>query len=116
MPDVAPQAQEKQPFFGSSWGLKRLTAEGFLLRGPGWPLRISAVFQEDRLCPSFSPMENVQMALKEKWKEEKLAQAMICLLPKECLYPPRVHLERRDEAAHRHSAGRSCAFPYACNG
>ena len=31
-------------------------------------------------------MENVQMALKEKWKEEKLA--MICLLPKECLTRP----------------------------
>ena len=37
----------------------------FTQGGPGWPLRISAVFQEDRLCPSFSPMENVQMALKE---------------------------------------------------
>lgn len=60
----------------------------FTQDGPRWPLRISAVFQEDRLCPSFSPMENVQMALKEKWKEEKLAQAMTCLLPKECLTRP----------------------------
>ena len=60
----------------------------FTQDGPGWPLRISAVFQEDRLCLSFSPMENVQMALKEKWKEEKLAQAMTCLLPKECLTRP----------------------------
>lgn len=60
----------------------------FTQGGPEWPLGISAVFQEDRLCPSFSPMENVQMALKEKWKEEKLAQAMTCLLPKECLTRP----------------------------
>lgn len=27
-------------------------------------LRISAVFQEDRLCPSFSPLENVMMVQK----------------------------------------------------
>ena len=61
------------------------------------------------------PYGNVQMALKEKWKEEKLAQAMTCLLPKECLTRP-VSTLSGDEAAHRHSAGRSCAVPYACNG
>lgn len=30
---MSPSGSGKQPFFGSSWGLKRLTAEGFLLRG-----------------------------------------------------------------------------------
>ena len=30
-------------------------------------LRISAVFQEDRLCPSFSPLENVMMVQKKTY-------------------------------------------------
>ena len=29
------------------------------------PLRISTVFQEDRLCPTFSPLENVMMVQKQ---------------------------------------------------
>lgn len=53
-----------------------------------WPLTVSAVFQEDRLCPSFSPLENVQLALKEKWPAKKLASAMEALLPAECLNRP----------------------------
>ena len=32
-------------------------------------LRISAVFQEDRLCPSFSPLENVMMVQKKHASE-----------------------------------------------
>ena len=86
---MSPSGSGKTTFLRILMGLE--TADSgriFTQGGPGWPLRISAVFQEDRLCPSFSPMENVQMALKEKWKEEKLAQAMICLLPKECLTRP----------------------------
>lgn len=53
-----------------------------------WPLTISPVFQEDRLCPSFSPLENVQLVLKEKWPREKLIQTMMHLLPEECLTRP----------------------------
>ena len=84
---MSPSGSGKTTFLRILMGLE--TADRiFTQDGPGWPLRISAVFQEDRLCPSFSPMENVQMALKEKWKEEKLAQAMICLLPKACLTRP----------------------------
>ena len=86
---MSPSGSEKTTLLRILMGLE--TADSgriFTQGGPGGPLRISAVFQEDRLCPSFSPMENVQMALKEKWKEEKLAQAMTCLLPKECLPRP----------------------------
>lgn len=86
---MSPSGSGKTTFLRILMGLE--TADSgriFTQGGPEWPLGISAVFQEDRLCPSFSPMENVQMALKEKWKEEKLAQAMTCLLPQECLTRP----------------------------
>ena len=43
----------------------------FTQGGPGWPLRISAVFQEDRLCPSFSPMEKCADGIKRKMEGRK---------------------------------------------
>lgn len=51
-------------------------------------LRISAVFQEDRLCPTFSPLENLSMVLGKTLKAEKLRQEMLRLLPEECLTRP----------------------------
>ena len=54
-------------------------------------LRISAVFQEDRLCPSFSPLENVMMVQKGKSSEfsmEEIRTTMCRLLPEECLNRP----------------------------
>ncbi len=58
------------------------------------PLRISPVFQEDRLCPSFSPLENVRMVQKKNVSEsselsrEEIRTAMCRLLPEECLDRP----------------------------
>ena len=58
------------------------------------PLRISAVFQEDRLCPSFSPLENVLMVQKKQVSgisepsREDILTAMCRLLPEECLNRP----------------------------
>ncbi len=57
---MSPSGSGKTTFLRILMGLE--TADSgriFTQGGPGWPLRISAVFQEDRLCPSFSPMENV---------------------------------------------------------
>ena len=57
-------------------------------------LRISAVFQEDRLCPSFSPLENVMMVQKKHTSEisgisrDEILTAMCRLLPEECLNRP----------------------------
>ena len=54
-------------------------------------LRISAVFQEDRLCPTFSPLENVMMVQKGKSSEfsmEEIRTTMCRLLPEECLNRP----------------------------
>ena len=63
---------------GSDWDVSR-------------PLRISTVFQEDRLCPTFSPLENVMMVQKGKSSEfsmEEIRTTMCRLLPEECLNRP----------------------------
>ena len=58
------------------------------------PLRISAVFQEDRLCPSFSPLENVLMVQKKQvsgisgLSRDEIRTSMCRLLPEECLDRP----------------------------
>lgn len=55
------------------------------------PLRISTVFQEDRLCPTFSPLENVMMVQKQPTCEplkNEIRTAMCRLLPEECFNRP----------------------------
>lgn len=49
---------------------------------------ISAVFQEDRLCESFSPMDNVMMCVGRSLKASRVRQEMGKLLPEECLNRP----------------------------
>lgn len=49
---------------------------------------ISAVFQEDRLCESFSPMENVMMCVGRSLKASRVRWEMGKLLPEECLNRP----------------------------
>ena len=53
--------------------------------------KVGAVFQEDRLCPTFSPLENVMMVQKGKSSEfsmEEIRTTMCRLLPEECLNRP----------------------------
>ena len=51
-------------------------------------LRISAVFQEDRLCEDFTPVENVRMVVGKSLTEQQV-QAQLCrLLPPESLKRP----------------------------
>lgn len=86
---MAPSGSGKTTFFRILMGLEEADSGRIFTRGgTAWPLKISPVFQEDRLCPSFSPLENVQMVLREKWQEKELVQAMTRLLPKECLGRP----------------------------
>ena len=51
-------------------------------------MRISAVFQEDRLCESFSPVENVLMTTGKSLKPSRVEWELSRLLPKECLTRP----------------------------
>lgn len=69
-------------------------AAGAPLTAPSTPspafssLKISAVFQEDRLCPSFSPLENVMLAAGSNASLSFIRQEMAKLLPEECLTRP----------------------------
>ena len=51
-------------------------------------LKKSAVFQEDRLCESFSPMDNVMMCVGRSLKASRVRLEMGELLPEECLDRP----------------------------
>lgn len=55
--------------------------------GPG-RLTVSAVFQENRLCESFSPLENVLMCAGRVMKASRVESELLKLLPGECLNRP----------------------------
>lgn len=55
--------------------------------GPG-SLTVSAVFQEDRLCESFSPIDNVLMCTGNSMKPSRVRWELTRLLPEECLNRP----------------------------
>lgn len=51
-------------------------------------IRISAVFQEDRLCESFTPVENVMMVTGKRLTQVQVRQELCRLLPEESLNRP----------------------------
>ena len=51
-------------------------------------LTVSAVFQEDRRCESFSPIENVSMCAGRSIKTPRIKWELARLLPEECLNRP----------------------------
>ena len=51
-------------------------------------LRTAAVFQEDRLCLSFSPLENIRMAVGKAVSREEILKEAKKLLPPEGLSRP----------------------------
>lgn len=54
---------------------------------PG-PVRLSAVFQEDRLCEDFTPLENVLMACDPSLSKAQVRSHLSHLLPEESLSRP----------------------------
>lgn len=48
-------------------------------------LRAAAVFQEDRLCPSFSPLENIRMVCGKHISRDFIRREALRLLPQETL-------------------------------
>ena len=55
---------------------------------PGRSPRFSAVFQEDRLCEGFSPVENVKLAAGRTLSAEDIHRELALLLPEEALSRP----------------------------
>ena len=51
-------------------------------------LRLSAVFQEDRLCEAFTPVENIQMVTGRALSGEQIRGELSRLLPPECFDRP----------------------------
>lgn len=51
-------------------------------------LRLSAVFQEDRLCESFSAVQNLLMVLGRNTSAETAVKELSLLLPQDCLDRP----------------------------
>ena len=82
----APSGWGKTTLLRILMGLEEPTSG--IVQGVG---RVAAVFQEDRLCPTFSPLENVMMVQKGKSSEfsmEEIRTTMCRLLPEECLNRP----------------------------
>ncbi len=50
--------------------------------------RFSAVFQEDRLCEAFTPVENIQMVTGRSLSGEQIRRELTRLLPPECFDRP----------------------------
>ena len=68
-----------------------LAAPGTSLAAPGTSrpsFTVSPVFQEDRLCESFSPMDNVAMCAGRALKPSRIKWELARLLPEECLTRP----------------------------
>lgn len=51
-------------------------------------LKIGAVFQENRLCEGFSPLDNVLLAVGPGARASEIRRELIRLLPEECLDRP----------------------------
>lgn len=50
--------------------------------------RLAAVFQEDRLCEAFSPLQNIHMVTENLLNREQISQELCRLLPAESLHRP----------------------------
>lgn len=55
-------------------------------------LRLTAVFQENRLCSAFSPIENVMLATGKTLSAQQIEAELCRILPKESLTRPAVSL------------------------
>ncbi len=50
--------------------------------------RVTAMFQEDRLCPVLTPIENVALVCKKKAKKSEIRKNLAQILPPACLDQP----------------------------
>lgn len=82
---MSPSGAGKTTLLRLLMGLESL--DGGSIEKPGH-LRISTVFQEDRLCEAFTPVENVRMVTGKSLTEQQVRSELCRLLPAESLKRP----------------------------
>lgn len=90
---MGPSGAGKTTLLRILMGLERPDGGAFFITGDhGEDLtgtaRFSAVFQEDRLCEAFTPIENIQMVTGRALPAEEIRRELSRLLPPECLDRP----------------------------
>ncbi len=103
---MAPSGSGKTTLFRVLLGLE--TADAGCVRGVRRG-RISMMFQEDRLCPTLTPVENVALVLRSGASRGRLRELLEEILPSECLDQPA--LELSGGMRRRVSLARAIAFP-----
>ena len=83
---MAPSGTGKTTLFRLIMGLEKPDS-GTICPAPE-QIRFSAVFQEDRLIPEFSPLENVALALPGRPDRPSLFRELARLLPEEAIIRP----------------------------
>lgn len=70
---------------------------------------ISAMFQEDRLCETLTPVENIALVMSRKTKRSDIERMLTRILPADCMNRPAMQLS--GGMRRRVSLARAVAFP-----
>lgn len=103
---MAPSGSGKTTLFRVLLGLEH--ADSGEIRGIS-PGRISMMFQEDRLCDTLTPVENVALVLSAETRRADVAALLAEILPTDCLGQPAMELS--GGMRRRVSLARAVAFP-----
>ena len=103
---MAPSGSGKTTLFRVLLGLEH--ADSGEIRGIS-PGRISMMFQEDRLCETLTPVENVALVLPAETRRADVAALLAEILPRDCLGQPAMELS--GGMRRRVSLARAVAFP-----
>lgn len=103
---MAPSGSGKTTLFRVLLGLE--PADSGCVRGVAFG-RISMMFQEDRLCPTLTPVENVALVLGKGASRARIRGLLEEILPPECLDQPAMELS--GGMRRRVSLARAVAFP-----
>lgn len=103
---MAPSGSGKTTLFRVLLGLEH--ADSGEIRGIS-PGRISTMFQEDRLCETLTPVENVALVLPAETRRADVAALLAEILPTDCLGQPAMELS--GGMRRRVSLARAVAFP-----
>lgn len=82
---MAPSGAGKTTLFRILMGLE--TADSGQITGLS-DLKISAVFQEDRLIPGYTALQNIKLVTGKQYTDSELKEALLRLLPEDSLQKP----------------------------